>query len=54
MRVEVPPRAVAGEFPREDSEHRDCAIYLKIHDPKTPSEKVRRIRIPVSGKASTR
>jgi hypothetical protein len=54
MRVEVPRRAVAGEFPREDSEYRDCAIYLKIQDPKTPSDKARRIRIPVSGKASTR
>jgi len=55
LRVEVPKRAVAGEFPRDDnSEYRDCAIYLKIHDPRTPSDQSRRIRIPVSGKASTR
>jgi hypothetical protein len=54
LRVEVPRRAVAGEFPRDNSEYRDCAIYLKIHDPRTPSDKARRIRIPVSGKASTR
>jgi hypothetical protein len=55
LRVEVPNRAVTGEFPRDDnSEYRDCAIYLKIHDARTLSDQTRRIRIPVSGKASTR
>jgi hypothetical protein len=55
IRVEVPKRAVAGEFPRDDHpDYRDSAIYLKILDAKSQSEQVRRIRIPVSGKASIR
>jgi hypothetical protein len=53
--VKVPSRAAAGEFPRDDNQaYRDSAIYLKILDPKTPNENARRIRIPVSGKASSK
>ena len=55
IRVEVPGKKVAGEFPREDNaEYRDSAIYLKVTDAKHLTDKPRLIRIPVSGKASSR
>jgi len=55
IRVDVPGGKVAGEFPREDNpEYRDSAIYLKVTDAKHPNDKPRLIRIPVSGKASSR
>jgi hypothetical protein len=48
LRVEVPPSAARGEFPRpEDPVFRDSAIYVKTND--QPS---RSIRIPVLGVAN--
>ncbi len=48
LRVEVPPSAASGEFPRpEDPVFRDSAIYVKTNE--KPS---RSIRIPVRGVAN--
>jgi hypothetical protein len=52
VRVEVPGKKAAGEFPREDNpDYRDSAVYLKMTDAKKPDDKPRLLRIPVSGKA---
>ena len=49
LRVEVPPNAARGEFPRsEESTYRDSAIYVKTTKEKPP----RLIRIPVRGVAN--
>jgi len=52
LRVEVPPNAARGEFPRTDNpDYRDCAIYVKIKNGKN-STSFRSIRIPVKGVAN--
>jgi hypothetical protein len=48
LRVEVPPSAARGEFPRlEDPVFRDSAIYVKTNE-----QPPRSIRIPVRGVAN--
>jgi hypothetical protein len=52
LRVEVPPNAARGEFPRVDNpDYRDSAIYVKTKGGKTGSS-LRSIRIPVRGVAN--
>ncbi|MGH7223211.1 MAG: hypothetical protein ACRELF_08285, partial [Gemmataceae bacterium] len=52
LRVEVPPNAVFGEFPRADNPvYRDSAIYVKTRIGKTRTSH-RSIRIPVLGVAN--
>jgi hypothetical protein len=52
LRVEVPPRAAQGEFPRADNpDYRDSAIYVKTKGGKTGTS-LRSIRIPVHGVAN--
>jgi hypothetical protein len=51
LRLEVLPNKITGAFPRyEDPDLRDCALYLSM---KTKGDYARRIRIPVSGMASS-
>ncbi|HZV05880.1 MAG TPA: hypothetical protein VE999_12425 [Gemmataceae bacterium] len=48
LRVEIPPNAASGEFPRNDSPvYRDSAVYVKTKE-KLP----RSIRVPVMGTAN--
>jgi hypothetical protein len=52
LRVEVPPNAARGEFPRDDSsDYRDSAIYVKTKSKKAGTS-LRSIRIPVRGVAN--
>jgi hypothetical protein len=52
LRVEVPPGAASGDFPRPDNPvYRDSAIYVKTVDGKT-GKPLRSIRIPVRGVAN--
>jgi hypothetical protein len=52
LRVEVPPGAARGEFPRADNpDYRDSAIYVKTKGGKSGTS-LRSIRIPVHGVAN--
>ncbi|GEM_PF-306569 len=52
LRVEVPPNAARGEFPRADNpDYRDSAIYVKTKGGKSGTS-LRSMRIPVKGVAN--
>lgn len=49
LRVEVPPGAAQGEFPRADPRYRDSAVYIK-----TKGKPPHSLRVPIMGTANDR